>query len=122
MLITQEERQAIFKKDLEKISKYLTDRFKINIKKNPDSIYFTSTALEMKYVIMPDKRELKKLDSIQLFKELQNFNNEMWTKLQLFSIKDFSQHNSKIMATIEYKSDIEVIITPPARHKSTKIT
>lgn len=113
MLLTNEERQMVFNEDTKKIKQYLIDRFNLD-NSDPECIYFVSTALEMKYVILPDKDELSRLDAKQLADELITFNSEMWSKLRMFSIRSFSVYNGKLNVEIDYKSNIEVITIPKA--------
>ncbi|MCZ3366664.1 MULTISPECIES: hypothetical protein [Methanobacterium] len=112
MLLTNEERQEIFEKDLEKIRDYLIKRFKLKLKKNPESLLYKSSGLEMKYIITPEKEELEKLSGKGSLDELKRFNDELWDKLQMFSVRAFVVYNNKAMITIDYKSNMEILTFP----------
>ncbi|OEC85683.1 MULTISPECIES: hypothetical protein [Methanobacterium] len=122
MLLTAEERQLIFESDLKKISTYLIERFNLDIKKNPDSMYFKSTALTMEYIILADKKELNKLSGKGTIDELKTFNDQMWDKLKMFSIRAFTIHNNKIRVQIDYKRDIGIITYPAGHNETTELT
>ncbi len=104
MVHTQTQREEIFKSDLELIKGYLAKRFKTQL----SDIHFKRT-LNNELVVLADEKEVKKVLGEGEIEELNLFNDKMWQKLKMFSIRNFKVHKGKIIAVIEYKVNIKIV-------------
>lgn len=109
MVHTQAQREAVFKADLEDIKGYLAKRFKLDI-----TDIYERIIMNNELVVPADEKRVQKMLGKGEVDELNLFNENMWDKLRMFSIRNFKIYKGKIIAVITYKNEIEIVtIEPP---------
>ncbi len=105
-LHTKEGRDAVFIADLEEIKKYLAGVFKIRT----DDIFFRQKNLNNQLVLNAvDEERVKSFIGKAEYEELQRFYSNMSDKLIMFTIKAFRIEKGRIIATIDYKVNVELV-------------
>ncbi|KAF5057143.1 hypothetical protein DSECCO2_359940 [anaerobic digester metagenome] len=108
MVHTQTQREEIFKADLEDITKYLAKRFKLDITDIHHRIMMNN-----ELVILADEKRVQKMLGAGEIDELRLFDEKLWDKLKMFTIRHFRIHKGRIIAVIDYKCNVEIVTTEP---------
>jgi len=111
-LISTKKLVEVYDNDLDLNMEWIKERFQL---KSKDLISFKGDGERAVFIVLPSPEVIDKLkkDPISDFKLFNEYKDDMWEKIRIFSLYHFHVRGNQVRISMERKLNLETLITPP---------
>jgi len=111
-LISTKKLVEVYDNDLDLNMEWIKERFQL---KSKDLISFKGDGERAVFIVLPSPEVIDNLkkDPISDFKLFNEYKDDMWEKIRIFSLYHFHVRGNQVRISMERKLNLETLITPP---------